>query len=107
MIAQLRKEKAIVPGLKALWRLNQADGFTGPACAMPEPGDRQVIEYCENGAKAVAAETTKKRVTPEFFAQHPIAELEQKSDYWLEEQGRLTHPMVRRKGATHYEAISW
>ncbi|MGO4433933.1 FdhF/YdeP family oxidoreductase, partial [Paenarthrobacter sp. RAF9] len=28
-------------------------------------------------------------------------------DYWLGQQGRLTHPMVLEEGATHYTPISW
>ena len=36
-----------------------------------------------------------------------VSELLGQSDYWLGQQGRLTHPMVRRPGATHYEPIGW
>ncbi len=42
-----------------------------------------------------------------FFQKYSVAELSQKSDYWLGQQGRLTHPMVLRTGQTHYEKISW
>ena len=46
-------------------------------------------------------------MTPEFFAAYAVSELERQSDYWLEEQGRLTDPM-RYNGVTdHYEPISW
>ena len=31
----------------------------------------------------------------------------EQSDHWLNARGRLTHPMVRRPGATHYEPIAW
>ena len=76
--------------------------------AWPDPDDeRTLTEFCENGAKAVAAETTRKKVDPEFFAKHTVAELSGKSDYWLEEQGRLTHPMYLKKGTDHYEPIEW
>ena len=68
---------------------------------------RQLAEFCENGAKAIASEGTRKRVTAKFFSQHSITELQGKSDYWLGHQGRLTSPMVRREGATHYEPIEW
>ncbi len=88
--------------------LNQREGFDCPGCAWPEPqGHRKLAEFCENGAKAVAEEATKRRVGPEFFAAHPIAELAGKTDYWLGQQGRLTEPMVLREGATHYEPIPW
>ncbi|HWJ68228.1 MAG TPA: FdhF/YdeP family oxidoreductase [Nocardioides sp.] len=87
--------------------LNQADGIDCPGCAWPDPKDRHVNEYCENGAKHVSDEATTRRVTREFFAEHSVAELDAKSDLWLNQQGRLTEPMVKRPGATHYEPIGW
>lgn len=88
--------------------LNQTDGFDCPSCAWPDPEDhRSAFEFCENGAKALASEITKGRVDPVFFAKHSIAELTTWSDYQLDQAGRLTHPMVRRAGASHYEAIGW
>ena len=94
---------------RTLLRLNQTEGFDCPGCAWPDPapGNRHTAEFCENGAKAVAEEATVRRVTPEFFAEHSIASLAERTDYWLGQQGRLTHPMVRRDGGTHYEPISW
>ncbi|HYS41841.1 MAG TPA: FdhF/YdeP family oxidoreductase [Pseudonocardiaceae bacterium] len=94
--------------VRTLRLLNQREGFDCPGCAWPDPlGHRKVAEFCENGAKAVAEEATVRRVTPEFFAEHPIAELTQRTDYWLGQQGRLTEPMVLRPGATHYQPIGW
>ncbi|GLZ37724.1 FdhF/YdeP family oxidoreductase [Actinokineospora sp. NBRC 105648] len=88
--------------------LNQREGFDCPGCAWPEPqGHRKLAEFCENGAKAVAEEATRRRVGPEFFAEHPIAELAERTDYWLGQQGRITEPVVLRPGATHYEPVSW
>jgi anaerobic selenocysteine-containing dehydrogenase len=55
----------------------------------------------------MADEATTARITAEFFARYSIAELSEKSDYWLNRQGRLTAPMILRPGATHYEPISW
>ena len=81
----------------SLARLNQRHGFDCPGCAWPEEhGGRKLAEFCENGAKAVAEEATKRVVTPEFFARHSVAELAAKPEYWLSQQGRLTHPMVLR-----------
>ncbi|AQT79434.1 hypothetical protein B1R94_09385 [Mycolicibacterium litorale] len=94
--------------LETLSRLNQRHGFDCPGCAWPEEhGGRKLAEFCENGAKAVAEEATKRRVTPEFFARHSVAELATKPEYWLSQQGRLTHPMVLRPGEQHYRPISW
>jgi formate dehydrogenase major subunit len=92
-----------------LLRLNQVDGFDCQGCAWPDPApeQRKHAEFCENGAKAVAEEATTDLLEPEFFAEHSVAELATHSDYWLGKQGRIVHPMVRRRDATHYEPISW
>jgi molybdopterin-dependent oxidoreductase alpha subunit len=95
--------------VKTLTHLNQADGFDCMSCAWPDPDPdhRHTAEFCENGAKAVADEGTRDRATPAFFARYSLAELEAHDDYWLNEQGRITHPMIKRPGGTHYEPISW
>ncbi|MDT4895085.1 MAG: hypothetical protein QOH25_162 [Acidobacteriota bacterium] len=94
--------------LKTLLSVNQKDGFDCPGCAWPEPdGERSHAEFCENGAKAVAEEATLRRVTPEFFREWSIEELSKQSDFWLGKQGRLTHPMLLKNQATHYEPVSW
>ncbi|MGW2209078.1 FdhF/YdeP family oxidoreductase [Streptomyces sp. NPDC001781] len=90
-----------------LLRVNQKDGFDCPGCAWPEPEQRHRAEFCENGAKAVAEEATLRRVTPEFFAAHPVAGLAGRSGYWLGQQGRLTHPMYLPEGADRYEPVTW
>ncbi|MCI4658730.1 FdhF/YdeP family oxidoreductase [Cryobacterium zhongshanensis] len=93
---------------RALLRLNQRDGTDCPGCAWPESqGHRKTAEFCENGAKAVAEESTVRQVTPAFWAEHSIAELATKTEYWLGNQGRITHPVVIRPGDTHYSQISW
>ncbi|HEY1685889.1 MAG TPA: FdhF/YdeP family oxidoreductase [Tepidisphaeraceae bacterium] len=102
------KEMGVRRSLKTLLTMNQKEGFDCPSCAWPDPdGKRKMAEFCENGAKAVAWEATTKRLTPEVFAQHSISELLTWKDHDLEELGRITHPMVRRKGADHYTSISW
>ena len=91
-----------------LARVNQRDGFDCPGCAWPEePGGRKIAEFCENGAKAVAEEATRRVVTPEFFARHPVSDLASRTEHWLSQQGRLTHPMVLRPGDGHYRPIDW
>src|SRR6516165_10700155 len=101
-------EMGPVRTVAALSRLNQRHGFDCPGCAWPEEhGGRKLAEFCENGAKAVAEEATRRRVTPEFFARHSVAELSAKPEYWLSQQGRLTHPMVLRPGDDHYRPTSW
>ena len=101
-------EMGVRRGVRTLLKLNQKSGFDCPGCAWPEPDDeRSHAEFCENGAKHVADEATTKRVTPEFFKRWSVADLSEKSDLWLGKQGRLTHPMMLRRGATHYEEIGW
>jgi formate dehydrogenase major subunit len=94
---------------RSLTRLNQVDGFDCQGCAWPDPdpSHRHPAEFCENGAKAVADEATTTHLMPHFFQQHSIEELQGRTDYWLNQQGRLIHPIVRRRDGTHYEPISW
>ncbi|UHG94131.1 FdhF/YdeP family oxidoreductase [Spirosoma oryzicola] len=97
-------------GWKALANLNQKDGFDCPSCAWPDPDGKRspIAEYCESGAKAVADEVmTKHTASPVLFQRYSVAELIEKSDLWLGQQGRLTQPLVLRPGATHYVPIDW
>lgn len=95
--------------LRSMLRVNQHDGFDCPGCAWPESitGKRKPAEFCENGAKAIAEEASARTVTPEWFAQHSIEDLRDKTEYWLGSQGRITTPMIIREGDTHYSPISW
>jgi molybdopterin-dependent oxidoreductase alpha subunit len=102
-----RSQMGVRRTASTLSRLNQKHGFDCPGCAWPDPGHRSPAEFCENGVKAVAEEATLRRVDRDFFAAHPIAELAERSDYWLGQQGRLVEPMHRRRGGTHYEPIGW
>ncbi|WP_406305627.1 FdhF/YdeP family oxidoreductase [Streptomyces sp. NBC_00885] len=92
---------------QTLLKVNQKDGFDCPGCAWPEGDKRHTAEFCENGAKAVAEEATLRRVTPEFFAAHSLADLASRSGYWLGQQGRITQPMYLPEGADQYEPVSW
>ena len=101
-------EMGPVRSSEAFLKINQVTGFDCQSCAWPSPDKkRKIFEFCENGAKAVSDESTKKRIGPDFFAQYSIADLAAKSDYWLNQQGRLTSPMVRHANATHYQPITW
>jgi molybdopterin-dependent oxidoreductase alpha subunit len=103
----LLKERVSGVNYKSLFAQNQPDGFDCPGCAWPDREHASTFEFCENGVKAVAAESTSKRVTPEFFAQHTVAQLLQQSDYELEQHGRLTHPMVYDPASDKYAPIAW
>ncbi|HVX18434.1 MAG TPA: FdhF/YdeP family oxidoreductase [Acidimicrobiales bacterium] len=106
-LRQTRDQAGVRRGARLLARINQADGFDCPGCAWPDPDNRGHVEFCENGAKAVAEEGTLRRVGPEFFAAHPLGDLRARSDYWLGQQGRLTHPMFRPAGSDRFEQVSW
>ena len=96
-------------GLKTLLNLNQKGGIDCPSCAWPDPDKHRssIGEFCENGAKAIADEATSKKAGPVFFQRYSVEEMASKSDYWLGQQGRLTHPMVVKEGQSHCEKISW
>jgi molybdopterin-dependent oxidoreductase alpha subunit len=101
------EQMGVKRSVETLMRVNQKNGFDCPGCAWPETEKRHIAEFCENGAKAVAEEATIRRVEPAFFAAHSVAELEEHDDWWLGQQGRLTHPMILDEGGTHYRPISW
>src|ERR1700744_4625892 len=102
-------ERGTARSVRTLLRVNQADGFDCPSCAWGDPaaGERKHAEFCENGAKAVAWEATRKRVDAAFFKAHPVAFLRQQTDHWLESNGRLTEPMHLAPDGTHYQPIGW
>lgn len=107
-VKSIGKEMGIARGTRTLLKINQPGGVDCPGCAWPEPDiERSHFEFCENGAKHVAEEATTKRVTPEFFARYSVADLSSQSDQWLGAQGRITHPMLLRRTASHYEPITW
>ena len=89
--------------------MNQTYGFDCPGCAWPDPDEKRAFlaEYCENGAKAIAEEATKNKVSPLFFATHSVEEISTWSDYEIGKKGRITHPVYKPEGASHYQEISW
>lgn len=101
------KKMGITKTIKTLTTVNQPSGFDCPGCAWPDPKHATTFEFCENGAKAVADEAMKGNVNPDFFSKYTVQELSQKSDYWLNNQGRITDPMILRKGENRYKPISW
>lgn len=106
-VHHVQRELGMVRGTRLLTQVNQKKGFDCPGCAWPDPDHRSVAEFCENGVKAIAEEATIARMSPDAFAQWSIEYLKEQSDFWLGQQGRLTHPLIRRPGATHYAPISW
>ncbi|MFD7598106.1 FdhF/YdeP family oxidoreductase [Kitasatospora sp. NPDC059812] len=104
----LVKEGAYVDGPRAIMRMNhESGGFDCPGCAWPDDTKGLHLDICENGIKHVTWEMTRKRVGRDFFAAHSVTELSGWSDFALEDQGRLTGPMVYDAGSDHYVPISW
>ncbi|MBT8422908.1 MAG: FdhF/YdeP family oxidoreductase [Gammaproteobacteria bacterium] len=108
VLSHLNDKTGLASGAASLLKMNQPGGFDCPGCAWPEETEhRKRLEFCENGAKAFADEATRRRVAPEFFAHYSLSELQEKSGQWLNEQGRLTQPMVKKPGADNYVPITW
>jgi molybdopterin-dependent oxidoreductase alpha subunit len=103
----VKEQMAVVDAPLTLFRTNKPDGFDCPGCAWPDKEHTSTFQFCENGAKAVTWEATKKRVTPEFFAGHTVTSLLEWSDYTLENEGRITHPLRYDKASDTYQPVSW
>ena len=93
--------------LRLLTKVNQKDGFDCMSCAWPDPDHRGRVEFCENGARAVAWEATTATVPTSFWAEHSLTDLRDRSEYWLGQQGRLVEPVHKAAGSDHYVPISW
>lgn len=106
---QLILNASVLRGGRALFSMNQFDGFDCPSCAWPDPDHERsrLGEYCENGAKALAEEATSRKVNAEFWRTNSVYELSKLSDYEISQFGRISEPMYLPKGGTHYQPISW
>ncbi|HEY9104445.1 FdhF/YdeP family oxidoreductase [Chitinimonas sp.] len=103
----IHEQGIVTRGASTLLRANQPDGFDCPGCAWPDKNHHSTFEFCENGAKAVAAEATERRVTRALFESHTVPQLAAHDDYWLEGQGRLTEPMRYDAATDRYVPASW
>src|SRR6202051_3497293 len=103
----VREQMDVAEAPLLLYRTNKPTGFDCPGCAWPDKEHTSTFQFCENGAKAVTWEATKKRVTEEFFATHKVSALLDWTDYELENQGRLTQPLVYDVASDTYKPISW
>jgi len=102
------EQREPLAGSKAMFTMNHSPGgFDCPGCAWPDDQKGLKLDICENGIKHVTWEMTRKRTTPEFMARHSVTELSTWTDHELENEGRLTHPMVYNAETDHYEPISW
>ncbi|WP_380779755.1 FdhF/YdeP family oxidoreductase [Sphingomonas sp. R86520] len=103
----LKAQQIVQRGAQTLLKSNQPDGFDCPSCAWPDPKHTSSFEFCENGAKAVAWESTAKRIGADFFAAHSVSDIWKQSDHWIEGQGRVTDPLRYNAETDHYEVVDW
>lgn len=101
------RKMGVTKTVRSLLMVNQKEGFDCPGCAWPDPEHRTSFEFCENGAKAVADEAMKANVDASFFQKYSITDLLKKSDFWLNNQGRISQPMIRNEDSNHYQPIDW
>jgi molybdopterin-dependent oxidoreductase alpha subunit len=107
-VRHMLNEVGVVKSIHALKQLNQFDGYDCPGCAWPDPDhERSSVEFCENGAKAIAEEATDKKCDPQFFVNHSVGEMKGWTDYEIGKSGRIIQPMILRQGADHYQPIAW
>ena len=107
LVEILTREGVPITGTAMLTKQNKPGGFMCVSCAWAKPAKPLAFEYCENGAKATAWEQTRRRATPDLFAQHTVSDLLTWSDYALEEAGRLTHPMRYDSASDRYRPCTW
>jgi molybdopterin-dependent oxidoreductase alpha subunit len=103
----LLDQGAPAEGGALLLKQNKPDGFACVSCAWAKPAHPHPFEFCSSGAKATAWETTSRRIGPDFFERHTVAELESWDDHRLEDQGRLTVPLRWDAATDKYRETSW
>jgi molybdopterin-dependent oxidoreductase alpha subunit len=104
---QLLQHRIALKGARTLLSANQPDGFDCPGCAWPDRQHTSSFEFCENGVKAVAAEATAERATPERIGEHTVTALRSWTDHDLEALGRLTEPLAYDPASDRYRRITW
>jgi molybdopterin-dependent oxidoreductase alpha subunit len=103
---QLVNSGRVKTNIKNLLKANKSGGFDCPGCAWGDSNEGH-IHFCENGAKAIAWESTDRQVNVDFFDKYTVTKLKQQSHHWLEYQGRLTSPMRYNASTDKYCKVSW
>ncbi len=101
------KQMGVARTARLMAKINHQDGFDCMSCAWPDPEHRKLAEFCENGGKAVTWEATPLTVERSFWLANPLSSLQDKSEYWLGQQGRLVEPVHKAPGADHYTPVTW
>jgi len=63
-------------------------------------------EVCKKSLQAMVADM-QPAIEPTFWKQNSIDDLRKRSPRELEHLGRLVHPIRYRKGASHFETVTW
>ena len=100
-------------GLLKLWKAMRSKNAC-KTCALGMGGqqggmvnERGVFpEVCKKSLQAMVADM-QGAITPEFFQTYSIPQLQSFSPRELETSGRLTQPMLHRKGENYYQPITW
>jgi molybdopterin-dependent oxidoreductase alpha subunit len=106
-VAAFARQGIPIKLLSSFAKANKVHGFDCPGCAFPDKKGHPLVDSCEQGQKAIAWEMTRKAVGAEFFEGRTPEELRAKSDFDLEFQGRLTHPVVYEQSTGRYRGIGW
>ncbi|MES2324239.1 MAG: FdhF/YdeP family oxidoreductase [Pseudomonadota bacterium] len=105
-VKALRANGAL-PALSTLTRLNQPQGVDCPGCAYPDSPTSKSVDFCEQGAWAIAHEGSSRRATPAFFLANTLTSLRAKDNAELEALGRITSPMRYDAASDSYREIGW
>lgn len=87
--------------------INHKRGFDCPSCAWTDPVKGRPIEFCENGFKSIVWEASPLVIRDDFWQQHSLSSMKDRSEYWLGNQGRITKPMYKAADSDNYVPISW
>ncbi|MCA9132639.1 MAG: molybdopterin-dependent oxidoreductase, partial [Planctomycetales bacterium] len=82
----------------ALGMGGQAGGMVNERGSFPE--------VCKKSIQAMTSDM-QPAITAEFWARHPLAELQRWSPRQLETAGRLIQPLLHTRGQSHFQTISW
>ncbi|OLP17280.1 oxidoreductase [Leptolyngbya sp. 'hensonii'] len=66
----------------------------------------ETLQRCSKSVEAIAAEL-KPGLSPTFFAQNSVADLQRFTSQEADRLGRWSYPVIRRAGQSHFERISW
>jgi molybdopterin-dependent oxidoreductase alpha subunit len=112
-VIQYWLEKSISPqGVKIWEKLNHQSSCL--SCAWGTGGQKggfvneagEYLQRCAKSVEAIAAEL-QEGIKVDFFGNFTIQELQKLDSQQCDRLGRLSYPVILRKGSNNYERISW